>query len=119
MITLLICLFVTGSRLLIENAIMSQLSDGRPSFILNNVGLTTVYHLEHLLTVTEVDLSGNMLHDLNGVCYLQSTRRLIVNNNKLTSCRDLERLAALESIDLRNNGKTSFSWNCLYSARLI
>lgn len=87
-----------------EISIETQPRDSR-SFVLSNLGLTVMCHLEHLFIATSVDLSHNLLRDLGSVYYLQSVRQLNLGNNLLRNCRGLERLPALETVDVRNNGK--------------
>ena len=84
---------------------MTQTNDGRRSFSLTNLQLTAVYHLEHLLTASEVDLSHNIISRINSVFCLQSVERLNLSNNRLTSCRGLQLLPRLKYLDLRNNGR--------------
>jgi hypothetical protein len=87
-----------------EISIENQPRDSR-SFGLSSLGLTVMCHLEHLLVATSVDLSNNLLRDLGSVYYLQSVRELNLGNNQLRNCQGLEKLPALETVDVRNNGK--------------
>ena len=68
---------------------------------LSNLGLTSLFHLDHLLHVTSLNLSQNALTSLGPFECLQSLRKLdLSGNDELKICTDVlrEKLPKLEEI---------------------
>ena len=75
------------------------------TFQLTNRHLTAAYHLEHLVAMTTVDLSYNVLTSLTTGYLLQSVRILNLSHNKLKTCDGIENLPCLLVLNISHNGE--------------
>ncbi|CAI9744170.1 geranylgeranyl transferase type-2 subunit alpha-like [Octopus vulgaris] len=90
------------SKVTIENQIKSM--DGsQAKLVLKGLDLSTVYHLEHLVSVQVLDLSSNNISRLHTFAYLQSVESLDLDHNKINSVEGLGLLPNLTHLSLRHN----------------
>ncbi|XP_029653078.1 geranylgeranyl transferase type-2 subunit alpha [Octopus sinensis] len=90
------------SKVTIENQIKSM--DGsQAKLVLKGLDLSTVYHLEHLVSVQVLDLSSNNISRLHTFAYLQSVESLDLDHNKINSIEGLGLLPNLTHLSLRHN----------------
>ena len=95
---------IAGSKYVMENAVQ-LLSKDSDQINLANIGLVSLHHLEHLVTMTTIDLSQNSLTSVSDWSALQCIVTLNLDSNQLGSCAGMENLPCLEKLSLRNNGK--------------
>ena len=84
---------------------IKSLQPNARAFKLCNMQLTVAPHLEHLFTMTSIDLSNNRLCHLDAGYYLQSVREMNLSNNRLADLNSLTGLPCLEVLNIANNGK--------------
>ena len=94
--------FFLGSKYLIENAVEVQPTDSL-TLSLSGLRLTSLCHLDHMTTLTSLDLSNNSLSMLQGLGMLQCLKVLNLESNFVSSCEGLEPLKQLEELSLKNN----------------
>ncbi|XP_071959036.1 geranylgeranyl transferase type-2 subunit alpha-like isoform X2 [Antedon mediterranea] len=96
------------SRFCIENAILRAETAGNnvKTIDISNKELTTLTHLEHLVSVEEINLSSNKLTSLKGCHMLQCAKKILVDDNNIDSLQELVRLPSLEELSIKNNRMT-------------
>ncbi|MBY9004253.1 MAG: leucine-rich repeat domain-containing protein [Candidatus Lokiarchaeota archaeon] len=58
---------------------------------------------DEYLKIEEIDLSNNLINDLNGIQKFRNVQRLKLNNNKIYNINALNNLKLLQDLSLRNN----------------
>ena len=70
--------------------------------------------------IEDLDLSDNLIKNLNGIEKFSNLRHLKLNNNQITSIKELEHLNELQKLSLRNNKISDLrDFNCLENVRYI
>lgn len=90
------------SRFIMENTV-ERLSEGDTEIVVVNQDLTTLYHLDHLVSMKVVDLSKNKISSLVPACQLLCIEQLYLDDNCIADCCGLEDLPCLTTLRLRNN----------------
>lgn len=97
------------SKFVWEKAVCAAAQDGgslrKGSLDMSNIKLTTTYYLGHFYAVESLDLSRNRILKVAGIQYLQSLRRLVLDENEIGGVYDesLRSLPHLEFVSLKNN----------------
>ncbi|XP_007442241.1 geranylgeranyl transferase type-2 subunit alpha [Python bivittatus] len=92
------------SKFLIENSILKMEYAEARVVDLSQKGLTTLCHLEHLLLVTHLNLSDNLLPSLPPtLAMLRCLEVLEADDNRVESLDGLPPLPCVEELSLRNN----------------
>ncbi|XP_046842365.1 geranylgeranyl transferase type-2 subunit alpha-like isoform X2 [Xenia sp. Carnegie-2017] len=100
------------SKYKLENTIERHFVDckGKQNFLprviqLSHMDLTTLYHMDRLLLMTDIDLSNNRLRSLDGCNMLQSARKICLDNNNLEVIVNKQglNLPYLKELSLNNN----------------
>lgn len=91
-----------GSKVLIENKIKAmELNESMLQ--LSHLDLTAAYHMEHLLTLQDLDVSHNQITSVKNFAYLQCLEVLNLDDNQLENVEGLEFLPSIVSLSLRGN----------------
>ncbi len=70
----------------------------------NIENINQIENLEHLYDkIQELNLSNNIVKDLDGIENFTNLRTLNMNNNKIRSIKNIEKLKELRSVSFRNN----------------
>ncbi|XP_032094274.1 geranylgeranyl transferase type-2 subunit alpha-like, partial [Thamnophis elegans] len=92
------------SKFLIENSVLKmEYADSRVVDLAHK-GLTSLCHLEHLLLVTHLNLSDNLLSAFpSTVAMMRCLEVMEADDNQIESLEGLPPLPSLEELSLRNN----------------
>ncbi|MEE6504626.1 hypothetical protein FKM82_005273 [Ascaphus truei] len=92
------------SKFQVENAILKMEYAEVPVIDLSKKGLTRLYHLEHLLLVTHMNLSNNRLHDLPcDLSMMRCLELLEVDDNEVLRLEGMWNLPRLKELSLQRN----------------
>ncbi|XP_064598970.1 geranylgeranyl transferase type-2 subunit alpha-like [Liolophura sinensis] len=94
------------SKFLLENAI-ERLDWTTNQLELPERGLTTVTHLDHLMSLRRLKLAKNRLKSLKGFSHLQGVEELDLSENQIQDLTGLEHLPLLHTLSLVNNNVQS------------
>lgn len=90
------------SKFVMENLIESLKPEDRKLAIADRQ-LTALYHTNHLLLITSLDVSHNQLRSLHALHPLQCLHTLHADHNLINNCNGLECLTELTNLSLSHN----------------
>ena len=90
-----------GSRFIVELALAASTNSG--SLSMTERGLSTLYHVQLLPLVCELNLSHNHLLHVGDFAFLQSLQRLNLASNQIASCYGLHHLRLLSELNISDN----------------
>ena len=95
-------MFSSGSKFIIEN-VLETLPTDSTTLDLSNRQLTTLTHLDSMVTMETIKLSGNCLRELPDLAYLQCVQAMVLDGNRIHSCRNFRHLSSLEELSICDN----------------
>lgn len=88
-----------------DNKLVGILKDNK--IVMSHQNIKEISNIEGLdeeySKIEDVDLSDNLIKDLNGIEKFSNLKHLKLNNNQITSIKELEHLKKLQELSIRNN----------------
>ncbi|XP_006811905.1 geranylgeranyl transferase type-2 subunit alpha-like [Saccoglossus kowalevskii] len=91
------------SKFIIENAIIESLSHDDKIMDLSNKRLSCLYHNDHMVLMTKINLSANQLSSLRHCYMFQCVEILNCDDNNINDLSDVSGLPCLQQLSMQNN----------------
>ncbi|XP_070574046.1 geranylgeranyl transferase type-2 subunit alpha-like [Ptychodera flava] len=95
------------SKFIIENTISRMSTSDTREINLCNKDLSCLYHTDHMILETAVDVSANQLSALRHCFMLQAVQKLKADDNKINNIGDVINLPMLQELSIQNNCLTT------------